>query len=70
MLIDIDRRGPIKADATRQLITDRVKLATRVNVLGYVQREGIPSSFNLVLGSWMSAKAVLAVFKRKLANLV
>uniref|UniRef100_A0A0B6Z7M5 ATP-dependent 6-phosphofructokinase n=2 Tax=Arion vulgaris TaxID=1028688 RepID=A0A0B6Z7M5_9EUPU len=56
-----DTGNPITAEAVKQLLSDRLKMDTRVTVLGHVQRGGSPSAFDRILGSRMGAEAVLAL---------
>lgn len=58
----IDKDGnPIKADYIKDIIKTRLKIDTRVTILGHVQRGGAASAFDRVLGTRMGAEAVLAL---------
>ncbi|CAF0941347.1 unnamed protein product [Brachionus calyciflorus] len=58
----IDRDGnPIKSDYVKDIIKNRLKIDTRVTVLGHVQRGGSASAFDRVLATRMGAEAVLAL---------
>lgn len=58
----IDREGqPITCDDVKKLLSEEMKIDTRVTVLGHVQRGGMPSAFDRVLASRMGAEAVLAL---------
>ncbi|CAL1537260.1 unnamed protein product [Lymnaea stagnalis] len=62
----IDENGkPITAEEVKQLLCDKMKIDTRVTVLGHVQRGGSPSAFDRILGSRMGAEAVLALMDAK-----
>ncbi|CAG5120402.1 unnamed protein product [Candidula unifasciata] len=58
----IDETGkPITAEEVKKLLSEKLKIDTRVTVLGHVQRGGSPSAFDRILGSRMGAEAVLAL---------
>ena len=58
----IDQDGNlIKADYIKDIIKTRLKIDTRVTILGHVQRGGAASAFDRVLGTRMGAEAVLAL---------
>ncbi|KAH9495476.1 hypothetical protein Btru_012938 [Bulinus truncatus] len=58
----IDENGQaITAEDIRKLLSNELKIDTRVTVLGHVQRGGSPSAFDRILGSRMGAEAVLAL---------
>ncbi|XP_059171071.1 ATP-dependent 6-phosphofructokinase, muscle type-like [Physella acuta] len=62
----IDENGKaITAEEVKQLLCDKMKIDTRVTVLGHVQRGGSPSAFDRILGSRMGAEAVLALMDAK-----
>lgn len=62
----IDAQGqPITADMVKDIIKTRLKIDTRVTVLGHVQRGGSASAFDRVLGSRMGSEAVLALMNAK-----
>jgi len=58
----IDRDGdPITPAEVKSVIDERLKMDTRVTILGHIQRGGAPSAFDRILGSRMGAEAVLAL---------
>uniref|UniRef100_A0A0N5A958 ATP-dependent 6-phosphofructokinase n=1 Tax=Syphacia muris TaxID=451379 RepID=A0A0N5A958_9BILA len=60
----IDREGKqITADMVREVIKKTLHYDTRVTVLGHVQRGGMPSAFDRLLGCRMGAEAVLALME-------
>lgn len=60
----IDRDGKaITANQVKDLLTLRIKLDTRVTILGHVQRGGNPSAFDRILSSRMGAEAVMALIE-------
>jgi 6-phosphofructokinase 1 len=62
----IDRDGnPITANQVKDIIKTRLKIDTRVTVLGHVQRGGAASAFDRVLGTRMGSEAVLALMNAK-----
>lgn len=65
----IDREGqPITANQIKDIISKRLKIDTRVTVLGHVQRGGAASAFDRVLGTRMGSEAVLALMNAKPEN--
>ena len=62
----IDRDGnPITCNMVKDIISKRLKIDTRVTVLGHVQRGGSASAFDRVLGTRMGSEAVLALMNAK-----
>uniref|UniRef100_A0A7E4W9K3 ATP-dependent 6-phosphofructokinase n=1 Tax=Panagrellus redivivus TaxID=6233 RepID=A0A7E4W9K3_PANRE len=60
----IDREGKaISADMVREVIKKTLHYDTRTTVLGHVQRGGMPSAFDRLLGCRMGAEAVLALME-------
>ena len=58
----IDREGtPIKSDAVKKIVEEKLQQDTRVTILGHVQRGGAPSAFDRILGCRMGAEAVMAL---------
>ncbi|BFZ21148.1 hypothetical protein BsWGS_24186 [Bradybaena similaris] len=58
----IDETGkPITAEEVKKVLSEVMKIDTRVTVLGHVQRGGSPSAFDRILGSRMGAEAILAL---------
>jgi len=58
----IDREGhAITAEGVKKVVVDRLAMDTRVTVLGHVQRGGLPSAFDRILGCRMGAESVLAL---------
>jgi len=45
----------------KKVVVDRLKMDTRITVLGHVQRGGAPSAFDRILGCRMGAEAVLTL---------
>lgn len=56
-IYDQERLGGIGQIVARE-IEDRAKISTRVTVLGYVQRGGVPTAYDRVLATRMGVKAV------------
>ena len=56
-IYDQERLGGIGQIVARE-IEDRTKISTRVTVLGYVQRGGVPTAYDRVLATRMGVKAV------------
>lgn len=44
-----------------KIISERLKIDTRITILGHVQRGGTPSSYDRILGARMGCEAVLAL---------
>lgn len=62
----IDREGnPIKCDAVKKIVEEKLQQDTRVTILGHVQRGGAPSAFDRILGCRMGAEAVMALMDAK-----
>ena len=62
----IDSQGKaITANNVKDIIKNRLKIDTRVTVLGHVQRGGSASAFDRVLGTRMGSEAVLALMNAK-----
>lgn len=58
--IDCDGK-PITTEMIRKVIVDKLRHDTRITVLGHVQRGGMPSAYDLILGARLGAEAVLTV---------
>ncbi|XP_065203903.1 ATP-dependent 6-phosphofructokinase-like [Planococcus citri] len=58
-----ENHEPITADKVKQVLVGKMKIDTRVTVLGHVQRGGSPSAFDRILGSRLGAETVLAVLE-------
>lgn len=54
---------PIKADYIASILTDRLKLDTRVTTLGHTQRGGKPCAYDRVLATLQGIEAVEAVLE-------
>lgn len=59
---------PITTEMIRKVITERLKHDTRVTVLGHVQRGGMPSTYDLILGARLGAEAALTVLTDAASN--
>lgn len=60
----INKRGEaITSEDVKNVIKNRLKLDTRVTVLGHVQRGGAPSAFDRILATRMGAEAVLCLLE-------
>lgn len=60
----INKKGEsITSDNVKNVIKERLKLDTRVTVLGHVQRGGAPSAFDRILATRMGAEAVLCLLE-------
>ncbi|KAL7832816.1 hypothetical protein SRHO_G00298340 [Serrasalmus rhombeus] len=60
----MDRFGkPITCDMVKNLVTKKLGFDTRSTILGHVQRGGIPSAFDRILGSRMGVEAVMALLE-------
>lgn len=58
----IDKLGnPISANYVKDVIKKQLAVDTRVTVLGHVQRGGVASAFDRILGTRMGSEAVLAM---------
>jgi len=58
----IDREGNgITGEDVKKVVASRLKMDTRVTILGHIQRGGNPSAFDRILGCRMGAEAVLAL---------
>jgi len=58
----IDRKGrAITSQQVKNIISERLKLDTRITVLGHVQRGGSPSAFDRILATRMGAEAALTL---------
>ena len=58
----IDKDGkPITSNYVKDVITNRLKIDTRVTILGHVQRGGAASAYDRILGARMGSEAVLAL---------
>jgi 6-phosphofructokinase 1 len=54
---------PIKADYIASILTDRLKLDTRVTTLGHTQRGGKPCAYDRILATLQGIEAVEAVLE-------
>jgi len=62
----VDKNGkPIKSEAVRQVIEERIKIETRVTILGHVQRGGSPSAFDRIAPTLQGIDAVEAVLEMR-----
>lgn len=52
----------------KDVIKKRLKYDTRVTVLGHVQRGGIPTAYDRLLGCRMGAEAVIALMEMKIES--
>nr|XP_039266931.1 ATP-dependent 6-phosphofructokinase, muscle type-like [Styela clava] len=60
----INRKGErITSEDVKNVIKTKLKLDTRITVLGHVQRGGAPSAFDRVLATRMGAEATLALLE-------
>ncbi|POW08284.1 hypothetical protein PSHT_09611 [Puccinia striiformis] len=57
---------PIKADYIASILTDRLKLDTRVTTLGHTQRGGKPCAYDRILATLQGIEAVEAVLELSL----
>lgn len=55
----------ITANHVKEVISDTLKMDTRVTVLGHVQRGGSASAFDRILGTRMGSEAVIALMNAK-----
>ena len=53
--------NPIRANRIKDLLTDRIKLDTRVTVLGHTQRGGKASAYDRMLSTLQGVEAVQAI---------
>lgn len=54
---------PIKAEHIKDVLTERLKLDTRVTTLGHTQRGGSPAAYDRILATIQSVEAVEAVLR-------
>lgn len=60
----LDKNGkPIKSEYVRTVIETRLKIETRVTILGHVQRGGKPSAFDRIASTLQGVDAVRAVLE-------
>ncbi|CAF1008715.1 unnamed protein product [Brachionus calyciflorus] len=58
----IDNQGnPITSEYVKKVISSRLKIDTRITILGHVQRGGATSAYDRVLGARLGSEAVLAL---------
>lgn len=53
--------NPITSEYVKKVISSRLKIDTRVTILGHVQRGGATSAYDRVLGARLGSEAVLAL---------
>lgn len=57
--------APISAKEVKDVLSDRLKLDTRVTTLGHTQRGGRPSAFDRILATLQGVEAVEALLETK-----
>ncbi|XP_065652484.1 ATP-dependent 6-phosphofructokinase, muscle type isoform X2 [Hydra vulgaris] len=60
--------NPITANKVKELLTNSLKLDTRVTILGHVQRGGRPSAFDRILASRLGCEAALSIIEANVAS--
>ncbi len=62
----IDQKGnPITPDYIKQCVVEKLKIDTRITILGHVQRGGTATAYDRILGARMGSEAVIALMKAK-----